>query len=73
MKTLLGLQQQNEGLRRLAHIVHASLVDKNSRSDIQNIWPLPFDTEQAQEASRWQQRIRNYNEQKKKLIQQYGR
>jgi hypothetical protein len=52
MKTLLGIQQKDEGLRRAAFIIHCSLVNKKDRADIQNIWPLPFDYGHKVETSR---------------------
>lgn len=52
MKTILGIQQQDEGLRRAAFIIHCSLVNKKDRADIGQVWPLPFDKQNKEASSR---------------------
>jgi hypothetical protein len=43
MKTIYGIQQKTEGLRKAAYLLHCSLIEKKNRVDITDYWPLPFD------------------------------
>jgi hypothetical protein len=45
MKMILGIQQKGEHIRRAAYIIHCSLVEKKHRADMQEIMPLPYDSE----------------------------
>jgi hypothetical protein len=45
MKTIYGIQQKQEGLRKAAHIIHCSLVTKPINAA--DLWPLPFDEDPA--------------------------
>jgi hypothetical protein len=46
MKTLYGVQQKTESIRRAAYLLHCSLIDKKNRVDITDYWPLPFDQDE---------------------------
>jgi hypothetical protein len=43
LKTLYGVTQNEAPIRRAAHLIHCSLIEKNKRVNIQEFWPLPFD------------------------------
>jgi hypothetical protein len=43
MKTIYGVQQKTESIRRAAYLLHCSLIEKKNRVDIVDYWPLPFD------------------------------
>lgn len=47
MKTVLGLQQKESGLRRAAFLIHCSLVEKKHRVSEAKYWPLPFDDNES--------------------------
>lgn len=43
MKTIYGIQQKTESLRKAAYLLHCSLIEKKNRIEITDYWPLPFD------------------------------
>jgi hypothetical protein len=45
MKTIYGIQQKQDGLRRAAYIIHCSLVQKPAQ--VERLWPLPLDEDQG--------------------------
>jgi hypothetical protein len=45
MKTTLGIQQRDSGLRRAAYLIHCSLIPKKDRIGATEWMPLPFDRE----------------------------
>lgn len=51
MKTIMGIQWKDAGIRRAALLIHWSLVDKGGRIDIDK-WPLPFDDTKARSDER---------------------
>jgi hypothetical protein len=59
LKTYYGILQNEQGLRRAAYLIHCSLVEKKSRVDIKDYWPLPMDDKnrKGRELGRLGQRI----------------
>jgi hypothetical protein len=47
MKTVYGIQQKTEPIRRAAYLLHCSLIEKKNRIEITEYWPLPFDEDPA--------------------------
>lgn len=53
MKTTLGIEQQQNGLRTASFLIHCSLVDKKHRADFEKIWRLPYDSKKEETIPGW--------------------